>query len=246
MKNTRHSFSYAGRHCAVLALLVLLTGCVTGPSLRALNPSEAKIDVYPTGDVYILGEKVELDEIHHVVKYSSTRPEDPILIRLHGDIDTPEMQLLCKVVTDQMIRAEHYKYQFFSTPKATVSTTDPITGKTEVYVSDQPVEILSGAEAQANIQQLIKEKEAYRDGSYVSDAAGKKPIETSLNRPEELKVNPTYVGDRPKQLKGLEFQEVPASSGSKRTSAKQKRSQTKSSSQEDLRRAWERQEQQHR
>ncbi len=233
--------SNAGRRIAVLALLAVLTGCVTGPSLKALNPNEAKIDVYPTGEVRILGERVELKDIHTVVANSATGPEDPILIRLHGDVDSPEMQLLCKVLTDQMIRAEHYKYQFFSTPKATVTTTDPLTGKTEVFVSNQPVEILRGEDAQKNFKQLLKETEAYRDGTYVSDAAGRKPVETTDKPLDELKVNPTYVGDRPKSLEGIN---IPTSKSTRKTktSSTTRRKKSSSTSQEDLRRAWERQE----
>ena len=96
---------------AALALVALLLGCASGPSLRALNPAEAKIDVYPSGEVRVFGEPIALGDLGGIVKASSTEPSDTVLIRLHGDPDSPELTELRRYVTDQMIRGGHYKYR---------------------------------------------------------------------------------------------------------------------------------------
>ena len=86
---------------------MMLAGC-TGPTLRALNPREAKIDVYPTGEVRVYGEPIALRELEGVVRSSSTRPQDTILVRLHGDPESAELTQMRRLITDQMIRANHY------------------------------------------------------------------------------------------------------------------------------------------
>ena len=183
-----------GAFCALLAL-GLLAGCGgSGPNLRALNAREAKIEVFPTGEVRVLGERIEMGELSEVVKNSSTQPQDTVLIKLHGDPDSPEFVTLRKYVTDQMFRAGHYKFRFFSTPQASVSTYDPRTGKTQTTVSDKPVKIYSGSELHAEADRLAAEREAYKAGTYVSDAAGRKAVVTQ-GRPEELKIDGETLQD---------------------------------------------------
>lgn len=183
-----------GAFCALLAL-GLLAGCGgSGPNLRALNAREAKIEVFPTGEVRVLGERIEMGELSEVVKNSSTQPQDTVLIKLHGDPDSPEFVTLRKYVTDQMFRAGHYKFRFFSTPQASVSTYDPRTGKTQTTVSDMPVKIYSGSELHAEADRLAAETKAYKAGTYVSNAAGRKAVVTQ-GRPEELAVDPETMKD---------------------------------------------------
>ena len=183
-----------GAFCALLAL-GLLAGCGgSGPNLRALNAREAKIEVFPTGEVRVLGERIEMGELSEVVKNSSTQPQDTVLIKLHGDPDSPEFVTLRKYVTDQMFRAGHYKFRFFSTPQASVSTYDPRTGKTQTTVSDMPVKIYSGSELHAEADRLKDETKAYKAGTYVSNAAGRKAVVTQ-GRPEELAVDPETMKD---------------------------------------------------
>lgn len=183
-----------GAFCALLAL-GLLAGCGgSGPNLRALNAREAKIEVFPTGEVRVLGERIEMGELSEVVKNSSTQPQDTVLIKLHGDPDSPEFVTLRKYVTDQMFRAGHYKFRFFSTPQASVSTYDPRTGKTQTTVSDMPVKIYSGSELHAEADRLEAETKAYKAGTYVSNAAGRKAVVTQ-GRPEELAVDPETMKD---------------------------------------------------
>ncbi len=220
------------RRWVALGAVAVLAGCAAGPSLRALNPDEAKIDVYPTGEIRVLGEPIELDELCTIVKNSATEPSDTVLIRLHDDPDSPAMQQMRRIVTDQMIRANHYKYRFFSTPRASVTTYDRQTKKAETYVSEQPVEELSGAAMDAAITRMEAEKQAYQDGTYVSDAAGRKPVATG-DLPEELSVKPTYVGGtRPKQ------------SSSRTTTPPAVTTPPKKTSQDSLRDAYRRQQQQ--
>ncbi len=243
MVQTKKNFKQRARWgLPLLALFAFWAGCATGPSLRALNPDEAKIDVYPTGEVRILGEPVALEDINTVVRRSSTRPQDPIFIRLHGDPDSPEMKQMREIMNDQMLRANHYKYNFISTPMATVSTTDPATGKTEIYVSEQPVEVLSGERAQASVEELMEEQKAYREGTYVSEVAGQKPIVTD-EAVEELTVKASVVGGKQPSTtqKRSSFGAVATPTQKKSTSTTTK---STTSSQDDLRKAWERQQQQ--
>ena len=137
-----------------ISLALLLAACVSGPNLRALNPDEAKIDVYADGTVHVLGEPIAMGDLSGIVEHSSTEAADTILIRLHGDPDSPEFVELRKYVTDQMIRAGHYKFRFFSTPQASITTYDPRTGKAETSVSGLPVRQLSGREIEAEAQRM--------------------------------------------------------------------------------------------
>lgn len=180
---------------AFLALAAILLGCAAGPSLRALNPAEAKIDVYPSGEVRVFGESVALGDLGGIVKASATEPADTVLIRLHGDPDSPELTELRRYITDQMIRGGHYKYRFFSTPQASVTTIDPRTGKAETYVSDKPISILSGHALAAEADRMAAERKAYAEGSYVSDAAGQKPVSVG-ERPADLSLSPQVVGSK--------------------------------------------------
>ncbi len=182
---------------AAVALLLMggvVGGCASGPNLRALNAREAKIDVYPTGEVRVLGEPIKMGELSELVKNSSTQPQDTVLIRLHGDPDSPEFVTLRRYVTDQMIRAGHYKFRFFSTPQASVSTYDPRTGKTQTAVSEQPIKIYSGNEIAAEAERFAAERQAYFEGTYVSDAVGRQSI-TTKGRPEELKIEGETMQD---------------------------------------------------
>ncbi len=179
-------------HCTLVFLLiclfVVLCGC-TGPTLRALNSREAKIDVYPSGEVRVYGEPIALRDLESTVRRSSTRPQDTILIRLHGDPEGPELSQMRRLVTDQMLRANHYKFNFISTPLATVQIYDPATKRTETFADDVAVGELSTEHAVADVQRLIDETEAYREGTYVSPAVQAKPVAISVGeKPEELKV----------------------------------------------------------
>ncbi len=221
----------------LLALCALLVGCASGPSLRALNPDEAKIDVYPSGEVRVFGEPVPLGELSGVVKASATEPADTVLIRLHGDPDSPEFLELRRYVTDQMIRGGHYKYRFFSTPQASVTTIDPRTGRAETYVSERPIEILSGSAMTADIDRMKAERDAYANGTYVSEVAGQKPVAEG-RCPEELGVKPQVVGGMPPAADGRKPRETnvtPASSQALPSARKP------STQQESLRERWRRQ-----
>lgn len=176
-----------------ISLALLLAACVSGPNLRALNPDEAKIDVYADGTVHVLGEPVVMGDLSGIVKGSTTQPADTILIRLHGDPDSPEFTELRKYVTDQMIRAGHYKFRFFSTPQASITTYDPRTGKAETSVSGLPVRQLSGREIEAEAQRMSADSDAYSAGTYVSEAANRKPSQISQGRPDALAIAPQAV-----------------------------------------------------
>lgn len=176
-----------------ISLALLLAACVSGPNLRALNPDEAKIDVYADGTVHVLGEPVAMGDLSGIVKGSTTQPADTILIRLHGDPDSPEFTELRKYVTDQMIRAGHYKFRFFSTPQASITTYDPRTGKAETSVSGLPVRQLSGREIEAEAQRMSADSDAYSAGTYVSEAANRKPSQISQGRPDALAIAPQAV-----------------------------------------------------
>lgn len=184
-----------GAFCALLAL-GLLAGCGgSGPNLRALNAREAKIEVFPTGEVRVLGERIEMGELSEVVKNSSTQPQDTVLIKLHGDPDSPEFVTLRKYVTDQMFRAGHLKFRFFSTPQASLSTYNRLTGETSTDVLDPSIKIqFSGAELHAEADRLAAEREAYANGTYVSDAIGRRTVVTK-GRPEELKIDGETMQD---------------------------------------------------
>jgi len=173
-----------------LAALCLLCAACTGPSLRALSPDEAKIDVYPSGEILVCGEKTPLKDLARVVRHSTTRAQDPIFIRLHGNADSPEMLRLRKQISRQMVQAEHYKFNFFSTPHATVTTTDPRTGQSQTFISEQALPILKGDDAVRDVERLQAERAAYAEGTYVSTAAGLSPVATTSKPPEALSVNP--------------------------------------------------------
>lgn len=168
------------------ALLIAgLTGCATGPSLKALSADDAKIAVYPDGRMLINGEAVPLGELSTRVKRSATQPQDPVVIRLHGDTDSPEMLQIRRVVSDQMIRANHLKFNFVSTPKATVTVRDPRTGKTTIQVKEQDVREFSGTELHAEADRIKAEEEAYKNGTYVSEAANRPEVEAEAEEEPE-------------------------------------------------------------
>ena len=197
LRPSPHPSRRPGAPCLLLAaLLALAAGCVTGPNLRALNPDEAKIDVYADGTVHVLGEPVAMGDLSGIVERSSTGPADTILVRLHGDPTSPAFVELRRYVTDQMIRAGHYKFRFFSTPQASVATYDPRTGKSETSVSALPVRQLSGRELDAEAARMAAEIDAYAAGTYVSEAANRQPVEISQGRPEALAIAPKAVDAR--------------------------------------------------
>lgn len=186
-----------------------IAGC-TGPTLRALNPREAKIDVYPSGEVRVYGEPIALRDLESTVRRSSTRPQDTILIRLHGDPESAELSQMRRLVTDQMLRANHYKFNFLSTPLATVQTYDPATKRTETFVDDVVIGESSPERAMADVQRLMDETEAYREGTYVSPAVQAKPVAISVGeKPEEMKVG----GERREEAKATK----PANATAKQT-----------------------------
>lgn len=178
----------------LLALLALAAGCVTGDSLRALNPDEAKIDLYPDGHLFVRGEPVAWGDLADVIRDSSTRPEDTILVRYHGDVDEPGFATLRNLLTDQMFQAEHLKFRIFTTPQASVSTYDPRTGKTETFVDGAEVRRYSGAELREAAEAAAAEKAAIADGTYVSPAVRYKPVAVA-NRDTGLSINPQTVRD---------------------------------------------------
>lgn len=224
---------------ASLPLVALLFGCAAGPSLRALNPAEAKIDVYPSGEVRVFGEPIALGDLGDIVKASSTEPADTVLIRLHGDPDSPALTELRRYVTDQMIRGGHYKYRFFSTPQASVTTIDPRTGKAETYVSEKPVSILSGKTMEAEIDRMAAERKAYAEGTYVSDAAGQKPVSVG-ERPADLSLPPQVVGGTAPIVDGRKPKE---SAATPERPLAEKAATRKAPAQESLRERWRRQQQ---
>lgn len=182
-----------------LCLALLLCGCASTPSLRATNSREAKIDVYPTGEIHVLGEAVAPKNLGKIVKDSETKEKDVVLIRLHGDPESPEMLAMRKLVAKQMILSGHSRYQFVTMPHASVTTYDKQTGRAETYTDPNPTKLLTGKEIEHEIEQMEAEAKAYEEGAYVSEAADRDPTERSNTRPEDLAVHPTYGG---KQIKG--------------------------------------------
>lgn len=176
-----------------ISLALLLAACVSGPNLRALNPDETKIDVYADGTVHVLGEPVAMGDLSGIVEHSSTEAADTILIRLHGDPDSPEFVELRKYVTDQMIRAGHYKFRFFSTPQATLSTYDPVNGRAEVVVKGLEVRRYTGKEGLAEAaQEAAAEQAAIANGTYVSPAIHYKPVAATA-KDAGLSIDPQAV-----------------------------------------------------
>ena len=216
------------RIAAAALLLVggLVGGCASGPSLRALNAREAKIDVYPNGEVRVFGEPIEMGELSEVVKNSSTQPQDTVLIRLHGDPDSPEFVTLRKYVTDQMFRGGHLKFRFFSTPQASVSTYNLLTGKTSTAVLDNSFKVhYSGSEIASEADRLAAERKAYLDGTYVSDAIGRRAVVTE-GRPEELAVGGEALQEAAPQRRNAR-PEQPASSLRERYQRQQRQRQVR-------------------
>lgn len=214
---------------AAVALLLmggLVGGCASGPSLRALNAREAKIDVYPNGEVRVFGEPIEMGELSGIVKNSSTQPQDTVLIRLHGDPDSPEFVTLRKYVTDQMFRGGHLKFRFFSTPQASVSTYNALTGKTSTAVLDNSFKVhYSGNEIASEADRLAAERKAYLDGTYVSDAIGRRAVVTE-GRPEELAVGGEALQEAAPQRRNAR-PEQPASSLRERYQRQQRQRQVR-------------------
>lgn len=216
------------RIAAAVLLLVggLVGGCASGPSLRALNAREAKIDVYPNGEVRVFGEPIEMGELSGIVKNSSTQPQDTVLIRLHGDPDSPEFVTLRKYVTDQMFRGGHLKFRFFSTPQASVSTYNLLTGKTSTAVLDNSFKVhYSGNEIASEADRLAAERKAYLDGTYVSDAIGRRAVVTE-GRPEELAVGGEALQEAAPQRRNAR-PEQPASSLRERYQRQQRQRQVR-------------------
>ncbi len=216
------------RIAAAALLLVggLVGGCASGPSLRALNAREAKIDVYPNGEVRVFGEPIEMGELSGIVKNSSTQPQDTVLIRLHGDPDSPEFVTLRKYVTDQMFRGGHLKFRFFSTPQASVSTYNLLTGKTSTAVLDNSFKVhYSGSEIASEADRLAAERKAYLDGTYVSDAIGRRAVVTE-GRPEELAVGGEALQEAAPQRRNAR-PEQPASSLRERYQRQQRQRQVR-------------------
>ena len=216
------------RIAAAALLLVggLVGGCASGPSLRALNAREAKIDVYPNGEVRVFGEPIEMGELSGIVKSSSTQPQDTVLIRLHGDPDSPEFVTLRKYVTDQMFRGGHLKFRFFSTPQASVSTYNLLTGKTSTAVLDNSFKVhYSGSEIASEADRLAAERKAYLDGTYVSDAIGRRAVVTE-GRPEELAVGGEALQEAAPQRRNAR-PEQPASSLRERYQRQQRQRQVR-------------------
>ena len=216
------------RIAAAVLLLVggLVGGCASGPSLRALNAREAKIDVYPNGEVRVFGEPIEMGELSGIVKNSSTQPQDTVLIRLHGDPDSPEFVTLRKYVTDQMFRGGHLKFRFFSTPQASVSTYNALTGKTSTAVLDNSFKVhYSGNEIASEADRLAAERKAYLDGTYVSDAIGRRAVVTE-GRPEELAVGGEALQEAAPQRRNAR-PEQPASSLRERYQRQQRQRQVR-------------------
>lgn len=181
-----------------LCLTLLLCGCASIPSLRAINSREAKIDVFPSGEIHVLGEAIAPKDLGKIVKQSDTKETDVILIRLHDDPDSPAMLAMRKLVAKQMILSGHSRYQFVTMPHASVTTYDKQTGRAETYTDPNPTKLLTGKDIREEIEQMEADAKAYKDGSYVSEAAERDPTERSDGRPEDLAIHPTYGG---KQIK---------------------------------------------
>lgn len=180
--------------CFLFLCTTFLFGCASTPSLRASNEREAKIDVYPTGEIHVLNEPISPRDLNKIVRQSETNPKDVVLIRLHGTADSPEMLAMRKLVSKQMNLSGHTRYQFVTMPHASVTTYDKQTGKAETYTDPNPVKHLTGAEIRKEVEEMEAEAKAYEEGTYVSEAADRDPTERSNERPEDLAVRPTYDG----------------------------------------------------
>ena len=203
----------------LLALGGLVAGC-TGPSLRALNAREAKIDVYEDGRVEVLGERVPMAELNEVIRHSATGPREMILVRLNGNPQTEAFLRLRKQVVRQMSLAEHRVYNFVSTPLATVQTYDPQTRRLETLVDHEPIGEMTKEEELADIQQLIADEKAYREGTYVSEAVNAQPVSVK-------------VGVAPESM---ELKDAPKATQSSRKGSGSKQEV----SQEELKKTWQR------
>lgn len=180
--------------CFLFLAATILAGCASTPSLRATNEREAKIDVFPTGEIHVFNEPIAPKDLNKIVRNSKTDPKDVVLIRLHGEVDSPAMLSMRKLVSKQMNLSGHSRYQFVSMPHASVTTYDKQTGRSETYTDPNPVKHLSGADIRKEVETMEAEAKAYEEGTYVSDAADRKPTELSNERPEDLTVKPTYGG----------------------------------------------------
>lgn len=172
--------------CGAVLAILFVCGCASSPSLRALNVAEAKIVVRTDGTVLVLGQPVPIDTLHEVVENSDTEGDELILVKLLGDPDSKEMKSMQRIISREMAFAKHYKFTFISVPQATVQTTDPLTGKVSVQVSDQDVNVLSGSEIHAEADRIAAEQRAYADGSYVSPAVTTAEKARVERRPEEV------------------------------------------------------------
>lgn len=180
--------------CFLFLAGAILSGCASTPSLRASNGREAKIDVYPNGEIHVFNEPVAPKNLNTIVRQSETNAKDVILIRLHGDVDSPEMLAMRKLVSKQMNLSGHTRYQFVSMPHASVTTYDKQTGRSETYTDPNPVKLLTGEDIRKEVEAMEAEAKAYEEGTYVSEAAERDPTERSNHRPEDLAVKPTYGG----------------------------------------------------
>jgi hypothetical protein len=168
--------------------VALLCGCAAGPSLRSIDTNDAKIIVTEQGDILVHGEKVPLYDLHEVIEDSDTEPDELIIVQLQADPSAPGMQNLMRAISREMTFAKHYKYSFSTPLKAYTQTFDKQTGKTEVYVSGREVQRLETiADKEAEVRRMQAEADAYERGSYVSDAAKQKPVETFKGRSDKSK-----------------------------------------------------------
>ncbi len=169
-----------------VAFLTLSTfGCASAhPSLKALNPKEAKVEVWPNGEMRIHGEIVPIDQLSSYIEASTTKPQDPILICLNGDVDSYEMQMIRHRINDQMVRCKHFKYMYFSAPQASVSTLDPKTGTYTTYHQEGFADVSSGLEMHEDIYRFEAEQHAYQSGTYVSNA-----LNVSANKKNGIQEN---------------------------------------------------------
>lgn len=180
--------------CFLFLAAAILSGCASTPSLRAANEREAKIDVFPTGEIHVFNEPIAPKDLNKIVRQSETNPTDVVLIRLHGEVDSPQMLSMRKLVSKQMNLSGHSRYQFVSMPHASVTTYDKQTGRSETYTDPNPAKHLSGADIRKEVETMEAEAKAYEEGTYVSDAAEREPTERSNQRPEDLAVKATYGG----------------------------------------------------
>lgn len=225
-------------------MLLTLVGCSgPTPSLKSLNYREAKVEVWPDGRMLVHGKPAKIESLAEIIEGSSTQPNDPIFIRLNDDVDSLEMQNIRHRINDQMVRCGHYKYAYFSAPQASVSTLDKKTGNYTTVKQSGLVQATSGEEMHREIDRMAAEAKAYEEGSYVSNALNLNAQQQDVIIESEAEALKHRAEDlSAEELKRLSTRHVaPVVSRNQKVDVKAAPTVEKASTEDELRKAYQRQ-----